>query len=28
VRSAVALPQGARVRVVRRDGLELWVTPE
>jgi membrane-bound serine protease (ClpP class) len=28
VRSAVALPEGARVRVVRRDGLELWVTPE
>lgn len=28
VRSAVALPRGARVRVVRRDGLLLWVAPE
>jgi membrane-bound serine protease (ClpP class) len=28
VRSAVALPKGAQVRVVRRDGLVLWVVPE
>jgi membrane-bound serine protease (ClpP class) len=28
VRSAVALPKGAHVRVVRRDGLVLWVAPE
>ena len=28
VRSAVALPKGAHVRVVRRDGLVLWVVPE
>lgn len=28
VRSAVALPRGTRVRVVRRDGLLLWVAPE
>jgi membrane-bound serine protease (ClpP class) len=28
VRSSVSLPQGARVRVVRREGLLLWVAPE
>jgi membrane-bound serine protease (ClpP class) len=28
VHSAVALPSGTRVRVVRRDGLLLWVAPE
>ncbi|MGH8162886.1 MAG: NfeD family protein [Rhodanobacteraceae bacterium] len=28
VRSAAALPAGTRVRVVRRDGLLLWVEPE
>ena len=28
VRCAVALPAGARVRVVRRQGLLLWVVPE
>jgi len=28
VRCAVALPAGARVRVVRREGLLLWVEPE
>lgn len=28
VRSAVALPAGTRVHVVRRDGLLLWVEPE
>lgn len=28
VRSPVALPKGAHVRVVRRDGLVLWVAPE
>ncbi|HET7359103.1 MAG TPA: nodulation protein NfeD [Rhodanobacteraceae bacterium] len=28
VRSAVPLPAGARVRVVRREGLLLWVAPE
>jgi membrane-bound serine protease (ClpP class) len=28
VRSAIALPKGAHVRVVRRDGLVLWVAPE
>jgi membrane-bound serine protease (ClpP class) len=28
VRSGVALPKGAHVRVVRRDGLVLWVVPE
>jgi membrane-bound serine protease (ClpP class) len=28
VNSAVSLPEGARVRVVRRDGLLLWVVPD
>ena len=28
VRSELALPAGARVRVLRRDGLTLWVAPE
>jgi membrane-bound serine protease (ClpP class) len=28
VNSTVALPEGARVRVVRREGLLLWVVPE
>jgi membrane-bound serine protease (ClpP class) len=28
VRSEVPLPAGARVRVVRREGLLLWITPE
>ncbi|HET7065167.1 MAG TPA: nodulation protein NfeD [Rudaea sp.] len=28
VNSAVSLPEGARVRVVRRQGLLLWVVPE
>lgn len=28
VRSETALPAGARVRVLRRDGLTLWVAPE
>jgi membrane-bound serine protease (ClpP class) len=28
VRSEVALPKGKHVRVVRRDGLVLWVVPE
>ncbi len=28
VRSAVALPAGTRVHVVRREGLLLWVAPE
>jgi membrane-bound serine protease (ClpP class) len=28
VRSAVPLPAGAKVRVVRREGLLLWVAPE
>lgn len=28
VRSAVALPKGTHVRVVRRDGLVLWVVPK
>lgn len=28
VRSAVALPAGTRVRVVRREGLLLWIAPE
>ena len=28
VRSELALPAGARIRVLRRDGLTLWVAPE
>ena len=28
VRSELALPAGTRIRVLRRDGLTLWVAPE